>query len=498
MTSTETAEELRAAEQNPPPAEAEARAGAYAARRAEHWEAFAGNRGISRGLGRMYHRRLGTIYRFLVPEGKRVLELGCGEGNLLAALRPSRGVGVDFSGRMIAEARARHPELAFVESDVESVDLAGEEPFDVIILSDLLNELWDAQALFRRMRQWCHPRTRIILNTYSRLWQLPLAAARGLRLAKPALGQNWFTPPDVRNLLYLEGYETIRDWGEILWPVRTPLIETICNRILVKLWPLQHLALTQFLVARPLGLAGQASAPRVSVIVPARNEAGNIEAAVTRTPEMAGGTEIVFVEGGSSDETWERILAVRQAHPDRCIQAHRQAGRGKGDAVRLGFREATGDILMILDADLTVPPEDLPRFVEALLTGRGEFVNGVRLVYPMEKRAMRFWNLLGNKFFSVAFTRLLGQPVRDTLCGTKVLWREEYERIAAERSYFGDFDPFGDFDLLFGAARLNLRLVDLPVRYRERTYGDTNIQRWRHGVILLRMMLFAARRLTFV
>jgi hypothetical protein len=166
--------------------------------------------------------------------------------------------------------------------------------------------------------------------------------------------------------------------------------------------------------------------------------------------------------------------------------------------VRLGFTKAAGDILMILDADLTVAPRDLPRFFEAIASGQGEFINGVRLVYPMEDEAMRFFNLVGNKFFSWAFSWLLGQPIKDTLCGTKVLWRTDYERIAANRSYFGDFDPFGDFDLLFGAAKLNLKIVEIPIRYAARRYGTTNIERWKHGWILLRMVLFAARRIKFV
>ncbi|HNS91113.1 MAG TPA: glycosyltransferase family 2 protein, partial [Deltaproteobacteria bacterium] len=233
------------------------------------------------------------------------------------------------------------------------------------------------------------------------------------------------------------------------------------------------------------------------VVVPARNEEGNIEEIFRRTPEMGAGTELIFVEGGSGDDTCGAIERAMKAHPQRRSSFLRQTGTGKGDAVRLGFAHATGDILMILDADMTVPPEDLPRFYDAIVSGRGEFINGVRLVYPMEKQAMRYLNLVGNKFFSLAFSWLLGQPVKDTLCGTKVLSRENYERIAANRSYFGDFDPFGDFDLLFGAAKQNLKIVEMPVRYRQRLYGDTNIDRWRHGVILLRMVLFAMRRIKF-
>jgi glycosyltransferase involved in cell wall biosynthesis len=236
----------------------------------------------------------------------------------------------------------------------------------------------------------------------------------------------------------------------------------------------------------------------VSVVVPARNEEGNIEGIFERVPKMGRETEIVFVEGHSKDATWPAILAARARHPEISSQAFQQAGIGKGDAMRLGFEKAKGEILMILDADLTVPPEDLPRFYDALVSRKGDFINGVRLVYPMEQQAMRLANLAGNKFFSAAFSWLLGQPVRDTLCGTKVLWKADYERIAANRKAFGDFDPFGDFDLLFGAAKLGLRIVDVPVRYRERTYGQTNIQRWRHGWLLLRMVGVAARRLKFV
>jgi glycosyltransferase involved in cell wall biosynthesis len=213
---------------------------------------------------------------------------------------------------------------------------------------------------------------------------------------------------------------------------------------------------------------------------------------------MGGGTEIVFVEGHSTDKTFKTIESAIAAHPGSNARLYRQGGKGKDNAVRLGFENAKGEILMILDADLTVAPSDLVRFYDAIAAGKGEFINGVRLVYPMEDEAMRFFNLIGNKFFSWAFSWLLGQPIKDTLCGTKVLWRADYLRIAANRSYFGDFDPFGDFDLLFGAAKLNLKIVEIPVRYAARRYGTTNIQRWKHGFILLRMVLFAARRIKFV
>jgi hypothetical protein len=383
-----------------------------------------------------------------------------------------------------------------VEADAHDLRcIAG--PFDVVILSDLVNDLWDVQTVLGEVWRLCHSGTRVVINLYSHLWEPALRAATRFGLAAPKLEQSWLTLDDVRGLLALSGLDVVKQWQEVLLPLPIPGLETLADKYLAKVWPFRFLALSNFVVARP-AFSRMEKKPRVSVIVPARNEEGNIEEIFRRVPEMGAGTELIFVEGHSGDNTYDAIQRGIAAHPERDCRAFQQTGKGKGDAVRLGFREATGDILMILDADLTVRPEDLPRFVEALESGVGEFINGVRLVYPMQDEAMRFFNLLGNKFFSMAFSWLLGQPVKDTLCGTKVLWREDYEQIARNRAYFGDFDPFGDFDLLFGAAKLGLKILDMPVRYQARTYGTTNINRWRHGWLLLRMVAFAARRIKFV
>jgi ubiquinone/menaquinone biosynthesis C-methylase UbiE len=465
---------------------------AYQQTRIAHWDAIACKRDKWQGMGKWYHQRLTEIYRFHVTPHQNVLELGCGDGRLLAALQPARGVGVDFSEEMIRRARQKHPTLEFIPGDVHDLSRLNEK-FDAIVLSDLINDLWDVQRVFEQIKPLCHPRTRILLNFYSRLWQTPLGMARTLNLATSNLYQNWLTREDIHALLVLAGFETIRGAQEILWPL--PL-GGFANRFLVRLWPLNHLALSNFVVARPA--AQSVEEPVVSVIIAARNEAGNIKSLFERTPKMGRKTEIVFVEGHSKDDTYAAIEREMAAHPATPSQLYRQPGIGKADAVRLGFEKARGDVLMILDADMTVPPEDLPRFYQALVSGKGEFINGVRLVYPMEKEAMQTLNFFGNKFFSMAFSWLLGQPVKDTLCGTKVLWKKDYDLIAANRSYFGNFDPFGDFDLIFGAAKLNLRIIDLPIRYRERTYGSTNISRWKHGLLLFRMVGFAARRIKFV
>lgn len=473
----------------------EAEHAAYTQKRIRYWDDFAASLDRWQHARAYYQRRLAEIYSFLIPPGMRVLEIGCGQGDLLAALRPSHGVGIDFSPLMVARAREHHPDLEFVQADTHTFNLGIE--FDYIICSDVVNDLWDVQQAFVSIGRHCHPGTRLILNAYSRMWELPRRLAEIVGIANTQLKQNWLAPDDLANLLYLTNFEVIRTSQEVLWPFRTPLVDALANKYLVKLWPFRWFALSNVIVARPKPRPVPHE-PVVSVVVAARNEEGNVPQIFDRVPQMGAGTELIFVEGNSKDGTYAAIQEEIKRRPGLNVKLFKQPGRGKGDAVRVGFQEASGDVLMILDADLTVPPEDLPRFYEAWRSGQAEFVNGVRLVYPMEDRAMRFFNHVGNKFFSLAFSWLLSQSIKDTLCGTKVLSKRNYETIAAHRSYFGEIDPFGDFDLIFGAAKYNLKIVDLPVRYRERTYGETNIQRWSHGWLLLRMVAKAMRKIKFV
>ena len=353
------------------------------------------------------------------------------------------------------------------------------------------------------MRKLCHRRTRVIITSYNRFWEPFIGFAEAVGIKRKSPEQNWLSKSDLRNLLYLTGFEVYRTNGCMLMPFGVPLLAPFLNRFVSHLPLMGALSLNGYVFARPMPEDETVSDDwrtrhSVSVVIPARNESGNIRAAVERVPDMGCHTEIIFVEGNSTDDTWEEILRVKAEFEGRKdIKALRQDGRGKGDAVRKGYASATGDILMILDADLTVPPEDLPKFYKAIATSKGEFINGVRLVYPMEKGSMRTLNTLGNHFFSSLFSWILETPVKDTLCGTKVMFRQDYLRLAAGRSFFGDFDPFGDFDLLFGAHKLNLRMVDLPIRYRERKYGITNISRFRHGLLLLQMSVFAALKIRF-
>jgi len=431
----------------------------------------------------------------LVPEGQSVLEVGSGTGDLLAALKPSRGLGIDSSDNMLQIAHSKYPELEWRKGDADNLAIEGH--FDYLVLSDLIGYLHDVQRAFRSLQGVCNPRTRVIVTQYNYLWEPVLRLAQALKLKAPVPIQNWLLSADIENMLYLAGFEVIKKGNKLLFPKYVPLLSSFLNKFAANLPIFRHLGVVQYYVARPI--PAEPKELSVSVVIPCRNERGNIEQAIVRLPEFGRSLDIVYIEGNSTDGTLQEVKRVSQVYgQQRNIRWAVQDGKGKGDAVRKGFGMASGDILMILDADLTVAPEDLPEFYNAVRSGRGEFINGSRLVYAMEREAMRLFNILGNKFFSMMFTWLLGQRIKDTLCGTKVLFKRDYERIVAQRSYFGDFDPFGDFDLLFGAAKLNLKIVELPVRYHARTYGQTNIQRWRHGWLLLRMVVFAMRKMKFV
>jgi SAM-dependent methyltransferase len=441
-----------------------------------------------------YRDMLAQYYNLLIPPSAAVLEVGCGAGDLLARLKVRHRTGIDLSVDQINHARKKIPNGNFYAQAAEDLSLPG-QCFDYIIVSETINLAADVQRFFEKLKSVAHEQTRLIVNLHSALWR-PLIWAgtmAGLRNRQPE--SNWLSKEDVSALLHLTGWELIRHEPRIVCPVNLFGAEKLLNRVIAPL--MSSFCLSLFTVAR-LNPITKAAEKTVSVVVPARNESGNIEAVVKRTPEMGVWTELIFVEGESKDNTWEEILRVKRAYPHKRFKTLQQSGKGKGNAVREGFAIAEGELLMILDADLTMPPEELPKFYDAVVSGRCEFANGSRLVYPMDEKAMQFLNLCANKVFSIVFSWLLGQPIKDTLCGTKVLTKKSYESIAANRSYFGEFDPFGDFDLLFGASKLNLKILDIPIRYKERAYGETNIHRWKHGWLLLQMVVFAALKLKFV
>jgi len=463
-----------------------------------HFNSFAARRDKFRKRGRYFHAELESYLKFIIPSNKEVLEIGSGTGETLAALNPKTGVGIDISEEMVRIASEKFKEKKHLIFNVDN----GENPaidkvFDIIYMQNTIGYFSDIQEALSNIEKNLKSDGRLVITYFNFLWKPLLLLAEKLGLRMPGREKHWLPISDIINLLNLSGFEVVKEENRTIIPFYIPIMSFLFNKILVQLPIFKSLAISTIVVARKKQRRKQGHAS-VSVVIPCRNEKGNIESAIQRLPKMGSHTEIIYVEGNSSDGTYDECVRVQNKYTEMDIKVFQQDGKGKGDAVRKGFDKATGDILMILDADLTVPPEDLPKFYGAIISNKGDFVNGSRLVYNMESEAMRPLNLLGNKFFSIAFTFLLSQRLRDTLCGTKVIWKKDYQNLINQRSYFGDFDPFGDFDLLFGASKLNLKIVEVPIRYRNREYGETQISRFSHGWLLLKMTFFAMRKIKFI
>ncbi|MFB0524214.1 MAG: glycosyltransferase, partial [Phycisphaerae bacterium] len=352
-----------------------------------------------------YYNWLDKIYRFVVKPNSRVLHVGCECGDLLAAVEPAYGVGIDEDPDAIELAKSRFGHLKFYAVDPHELHL--NEKFDYVLICNSLGKWHDIQQVLERVRPLTKESTRIIITYYNYLWEGILSLGSLLRIRRPYSYQNWLPPEDIANLLELTDFDVIRTTSYLMMPKRIPPLTTLCNYFLSLLPGFRFFNLVYLVIARPVPNALRDEDLSVSVVVPCRNERGNIEDAVKRIPEMGRETEIIFVDGNSTDGTAEEIESQIAKNPERNIRLiHQNQPVGKGDAVRKGFAAAKGDVLVIQDADLTARPEDLPKFFRALRDGKGEFINGSRLVYPMEKRAMRFLNLLGNKFFGVLFSWL--------------------------------------------------------------------------------------------
>ncbi len=445
-----------------------------------------------------FRRQLARLHARFIPPGERVLEWGSGRGDLLAALKPAQGLGLNADPVRVAEAREKHrgTHCEFREGRLPETPVTGE--WDHIVLNYLPGYLTDVQKAFESLLANSHPRTRLYITSLNNIWYplIKLGASSGAVVKRDYW--NWLSSRDLVNLLELAGWEVVLSRGEQLFPFDIPLLDGFFNRFLVRLPGMQALGMTIFIVARPKVRFAAREQASLSVVVPMRNEEGNVAAALNRIPPLGSFTEVIFVEGNSKDNTWGVLQqAVAEYQGPLRLKLVRQPGKGKWDAVHHGFKQATGDVLVIQDGDLTAPPEDLPKFFDVLCDGTAEFVNGSRLVYPMENQAMRFLNMLGNHFFANALSFVLSQRIKDSLCGTKMMARRDYERLLRRLPELGDFDPFGDFNLLFGSALMGLRIRDLPVRYKNRTYGETNISRFRHGWILLKMTAFGLRKIRF-
>ena len=483
--------------------------------RALRFDALAEERDRWKARNSYYYESIERLCRRFISPGSRVLELGCGTGDLLAALAPdpAGSLGIDFSGRTVERARLKHPGLRFAQGDAETLSVPAEPGFDFILASDLVGHLDDVYGTFRRMRAACHARTRLVVTYYNFLWEGVLQAAEGVGLKMPQRHQNWIGMQDLENLLFLGGFHVTHRGWELLLPKRVPLLAPLINAVAPHTPGLRHLCLVHYAVAEVApAVPPRLEAPRVSVVVPCRNEEGNIDEAVERIPEMGAGTEILFVDGASTDGTVARIEAaivrcrgvrdIRLIHqvertgpavsaenPDRMLKL------GKGDAVRKGFAAASGR----RPHDPRCGPDRAARGPAQLRRGPER---GARPSSSTARAWSTRWRTRPCASSTSAGTSSSASPSPGS-SGSRSRTRSAAPRPCAgattngsrpAASYFGDFDPFGDFDLLFGAARLKLRIVDMPVRYARRTAGVSKVRLLSHGWLLVRMSWIAFQK----
>ncbi len=440
-----------------------------------------------------YYKQFLNSVKYIIPENSSVLNIGCSTGYILSHLKTSRGVGIESSSEQIKYASEKYPDLEFFDMEVEDVKVKGK--FDYILICSI-EDIVDIKSVLDSVKKNCHRHTRIIISHYSYLWQPMVSLAEKARIRLPQAVHNWFSDNDVQNIFKLSGYEVIHTKKLILFPFNIPLVSYILNKYFARLPLLRHLTMSRLTIAYPK--QNDNNEYSVSVVIPCRNESGNIQDAVERIPELGSHTEIIFCDDKSTDNTVAEIKEMQKKHPKKDIKLVKGPGICKAENVWTGFDAASGDILMILDADLTVIPEELPYFYEAIARGYGEFINGSRLVYPMHEEAMRGFNIIGNKFFSIFFTYILDSSIKDTLCGTKVMWAKDFEKIKALRGSWGIQDRWGDYELIFGAAKNHLKIIDLPVHYMERTYGETKMtNRFKNGWIMLKMSFASLLKIKF-
>lgn len=423
---------------------------------------------------RYFYGRLQNLLKFVVGTGKRVLEIRCLTGDALAGLQPSYGVGVEIGKALVDKASQKHPGFRFVQNDPEFLDLG--EKFDCVVFNHVFDTV-DVLAAFERMRAHCEDRGLFVIINYNALWQPIVGLASRIGLRSRFVEPNWVNADDIRGFLKLAGFRLVRQHRLLLLPKWIPLLSFFMNDFAARLPLFRRLCLMQVIVARPVINARYHEDVSVSVIVPCRNEEGNIAEAVKRIPAMGKHTEIIFCDDNSTDGTAGEVRRMQGLHPEKEIRLLDGPGICKAENVWTGFREARGDILMVLDADLSVMPEELPICFAALVNGNGDFANGNRLTYPMQKQAMKFANMIGNKVFGLIFSFLLDQRIKDTLCGTKALWRSDWIQLQKSIGSWGIRDLWGDYELLFGACKLNLEIVEVPVHYQERIRGVTKMTR---------------------
>jgi ubiquinone/menaquinone biosynthesis C-methylase UbiE len=453
----------------------------------EHFDEVAKKYDYWKNKNWYYYETIKSFIGRIIPEGASVLEVGCGTGEILASVKPSRGVGIDISSEMTKIAARKFPQYDFIHAPIEELKI--NEKFDYVIMVDVVDHVYDVMDVFENLFKFCKPTTQIILTTINPWWDPILMLMEKIGAKMPEGPHNFIEKRNLSKMVELLDFSISYSGYMLLFPKYIPVLSFLANSLGTRMWGISKCSAVQYMIIQPTVKNKTDLGYGCSVIIPCYNEAGNIEEAVKRVPQMGRGTEVVVVNDGSKDKTAEIVRGLQLPHVTLIDYS---PNRGKGNAVKAGFDAAQNEVIMILDADISTPPEELPRFFNPLNQGRCQFVNGTRLVYPMQEQAMRTLNLFGNKLFGMIMSFITQQHLTDTLCGTKALLKSDFKRMS------WGLDKWGDFDLLFGAAKIGSKIMEVPVHYKSRKADKSKMNSFRHGLHLLRACFLGFRELVFV
>lgn len=432
---------------------------------------------------RYYYTQIQRLLKFLIPPGKSILYFGCYREDVIYSLDASSSVVINEE---VDERISKNKSVEFVHCKYHLYN--PQQEYDYIILDTVIGKTENINLLLRNISSACSSHTRIIIHQENYLWRPLLNFAASFGLKKQEKTQNWLSIKDVETYLETAGFESTRVYKKNIFPLKAGFLGPILNHFFSTIPVLDFLKLDQFIVGRfNKPFTQLKSSSSLSICLTVKDEEHNIEPIVSSLPVLCENQEILFVEGNSTDNTAKEIERMKMLFPHKNIRLIKQPGKGQGDAIHTGFKEAKGEIIILYEGDGTSEPYDIQYFYEAIEAGRFEFIEGSRFVYPLSHKCMPLANKIGNVVFAKWFSFFLNQRTTDVLSGIKAIRKKDYEKIYNTWGFLGIPDPFGDFELLFGSARYGLKIGEIPIRYKPRVFGESKTSVFKHGWYLLKM-----------
>lgn len=358
--------------------------------------------------------------------------------------------------------------------------------YDCIVLSDMFEVNDDILGLLKLLKKNLNNDGTILLTSITPIWDGVLSILEMLNLKNKSKKRSYIHLNKLSAVLDTINFQITGKRTRQYFPFKLFYFGNIINNFLEIILYFFNFGIRSYFTIKEIEDTAEKDVLSKTIIVPAKNEEGNLNELINRIPYLGNNVEVIISCGISNDNTLGMAKSLKS--DNFIIKVIEQTSKGKANAVWEACEQSSNDLIAILDADLSVDPEELSSFFELIETKKCDFVNGTRLIYSMEKGSMRFINNFGNRLFQYVVSKIIRLPLTDSLCGTKVFKKNLYEKIKKWQSVVKIKDPFGDFDLLFAAAYSSQKIVEYPIHYRARKYGTTQIRRFKDGFKLIKYL----------